>query len=186
MSIVYTPLVEQILAIPHQESLGPGTATHEARPLLEQLSPQSLAQPHPLGDTSMALACCSALWLHHNYLDHSHRISQQIDTIHGSFWHGIMHRREGDFGNAKYWFRRVGEHPIFPALAQAAREEAQRHTTDDQSEYLLQITDWDPFAWIDLCQAVVEGESMSEALCLAIQRREWRLLFDFCFQEAVV
>ncbi len=185
MSIPYTPLVEQILAVPHQESLGAGTATGEARPLLEQLSPESLAQPHPVGDVSMALACCSALWLYHNYLDHSHRLSQQIDTIHGSFWHGIMHRREGDFGNAKYWFRRVGQHPIFPALARAAREEAQRHATDDQSEYLRDVTDWDPFAWIDLCQAVLAGESISEELCLAVQRQEWRLLFDYCYQQAV-
>ena len=186
MSTVYTPLVEQILQVPRRESLGPGTATHQARPLLERLEPETLAEPHPVGDAQMALACCSALWLYHNYLDHSHRLSQQIDTIHGSFWHGIMHRREGDFGNAKYWFRRVGEHPIFPVLAQAAREEAARHGTDDQSEYLHRITDWDPFAWIDLCQAVLEGESTSEALCLAIQRHEWQLLFDYCYQEAVV
>ena len=53
----------------------------------------------------MAACCLAGVWLLHDYLDESHTISQRIDTPSGSFWHGIMHRREGDFSNAKYWFR---------------------------------------------------------------------------------
>ncbi len=60
----------------------------------------------------------SALWLLAGDLDRSHEISQRIDTREGAFWHGIMHRREGDFWNAKYWFRKVGNHPVFVQLAE--------------------------------------------------------------------
>jgi hypothetical protein len=28
-----------------------------------------------------------------------------------SFWHAIMHRREGDFWNSKYWYARCRNHP---------------------------------------------------------------------------
>ena len=56
----------------------------------------------------MAAACLAGLWLHHNFLDESHTLSQDIDTTTGSYWHAIMHRREGDYGNAKYWLHRVG------------------------------------------------------------------------------
>ena len=60
----------------------------------------------------------SALWLLAGDLDRSHTLSQQFDSREGSYWHGIMHRREGDFSNAKYWFRRVGDHPVLSRLRQ--------------------------------------------------------------------
>lgn len=58
------------------------------------------------------------LW---DFLDESHEISQTMEG-RGSprtadYWHGIMHRREPDAGNAAYWFRRVGSHPAFESLA---------------------------------------------------------------------
>ena len=46
----------------------------------------------------------SGLFLYFSALDESHRISQGIATSSGSYWHGIMHRQEGDWSNAKYWF----------------------------------------------------------------------------------
>jgi hypothetical protein len=46
--------------------------------------------------------CLSGLWLLAGDLDQSHSISQDLTSAEGSFWHGIMHRREADFGNAKF------------------------------------------------------------------------------------
>lgn len=60
----------------------------------------------------------AALWLLAGDLDRSHQISQSIETPSGSYWHGIMHRREGDFSNSKYWFRRAGNHPTYRVLAE--------------------------------------------------------------------
>lgn len=116
----------------------------------------------------MAACCISGVWLLHDFLDESHSLSQKIDTTSGSYWHGIMHRREGDFSNAKYWFRHVGRHLVFELLADN-----------------LQSTSFDPFAFVDECQAAVRGKSNAPAPCLDIQQLEWELLFDYCYRAAI-
>ena len=40
----------------------------------------------------------AGIWLYVDDLDQSHRVSQTVHTPTGSYWHAIMHRREGDFG----------------------------------------------------------------------------------------
>ena len=107
------------------------------------------------GDADMAACCHSALWLRHNFLDQSHRLSQKIGTTEGSYWHGLMHRREGDFGNSKYWFRRVGDHPVFAQVA-AALPELMTDETPARARSLAN-TPWDPATFIDLCEAATAG-----------------------------
>lgn len=134
-------------------------------------------------DQDMAKACISGAWLYHNFLDTSHTISQDIKTNTGSFWHGIMHRREPDFSNSKYWFRNVGDHPLFDSLNQAAQEIAQG--SEGAPEFLASQTAWDPYEFVDLCADALSGKSSHDALCREIQQREWELLFDYSYRHAV-
>jgi hypothetical protein len=180
----YGPAVGALLAPERLNELGAGESNRGARANLEALSAESLVAPHAMGDRTMAEACLAALWLYHDFPDESHAISQQIDSVEGSYWHGILHRREPDYANAKYWFRRVGQHPIGAELAVEARELAKSAPADRSAEFLAAQNDWDHFRFVDLCQASSAGRSAAEMLCRRIQQREWELLFDYCYRRA--
>src|SRR5947207_1480274 len=103
-------------------------------PLFE-VTPLDQAMPHLLGSHPKQTAVveqiledpalngspelAAALWLYVDDLDRSHTVSQDIQDATGSFWHGIMHRREGDFSNSHYWMRRAAGHPLIETLEPA-------------------------------------------------------------------
>jgi hypothetical protein len=163
--------------------LGPGRPNNDLRQQLAALSPETLVAPRSLADREMAMAAIAGLWLRHDFLDQSHRISQDLGSTTGSYWHGIMHRREPDYGNSKYWFRRVGSHPIFPQLAVEARKLAAAE--DSSAAAGFDGSSWDPFAFVDLCQQAASGSPELRSLCMAIQGREWELLFDYSYRQAI-
>jgi hypothetical protein len=126
------------------------------------------------------LGALSGLWLYFSRFDESHRISQDLHTPEGSFWHAIAHRREPDPGNSAYWFRRVGSHPVFPALLGAASDIVKGRKTP-----LRLGSAWDPFAFIDYCErARQHSGSEEERIAMEIQLAEWQLLFDYCARPA--
>src|SRR3982750_3217605 len=111
----------------------------------------------------------SGLLLRLNSWEQSHQLSQDLSTAEGSYWHGIAHRLEPDYGNAGYWFRRVGQHPIFPRLHTAAVSILARQST----RWRLKGK-WDPFLFIEWCEeANQDGGDGKEATAIAIQNVEW-------------
>lgn len=119
----------------------------------------------------------AGLWLYHGDLEASHRVSQELKTAEGSFWHGIMHRREPDPGNAAYWFRLTGRHPVFPELRDRVAALTAAH---GETDFAVKA-EWDPFAWIEFWErARRRVESRDYALALRIQDAEWEILFAYC------
>ncbi len=89
-------------------------------------------------------------------LEKSHTLAQEIHTPTGAFLHGIVHRREGDIWNSKYWFRQAGHHPVI-----------------DQIEH------YEPY---DLVQRADEAGDKDPADVVALQRAEWKAIFDYAVQ----
>ena len=51
-----------------------------------------------------------ALWHDaHGDWDEAHRIAQDIEDKAGAWVHAYLHRKEGDLGNAGYWYSRAGQ-----------------------------------------------------------------------------
>jgi hypothetical protein len=123
-------------------------------------------------------AALSGLFLYFSCLKEAHDLVHAFDSGNGAYWHGIMHRMEGDAYNAGYWFRRLGHHPVFPALA---REAAQSGYGEAYVKNHAENA-WDPFAFIRFCETA--PGSNHEDLARRVQLAEWQLLFDYCASPA--
>lgn len=163
--------------------LGPGKPDETKRSTLGELSAESLFAPAKIKHDAFASGCLAGLWLWYDFLDESHQISQDVASPEGSYWHGIMHRREPDYWNSKYWFRRVGDHPIFEPLAASARELARE--APPEARRLADQRRWDPFAFVDLCERAAAAGGALELSCRRLQKAEWELLFEHCWQRAI-
>lgn len=113
------------------------------------------------------------LW--HDHLDATHRIVQEIDECDGSFLHAMMHRREGDYWNSKYWFRRAGKHPITDDLSIQAGSVLQPLGRPDLLKTLLPNGKWDPAGFVDQCQqaATLETTAPHYQLLCSLQKLEF-------------
>lgn len=127
------------------------------------------------------LALAAGLIQIHDAWEASHEAAQQADDLGerrvSSYWHGIAHRREPDSGNASYWFRRVGRHPVFTPLATAAAPLLEEHGDRALVQKLIPGGAWNPFAFIDVCG---DGRPRAgpEDLARKLQRLEMVLLLE--------
>ena len=149
-----------------------GTTPKEAHAALSKQKASDLFPDAPAPEAALA-----GLWVYFSCFDQGHEIAQDIETPEGSFWHAILHRQEPDPGNAAYWFRQAGPHPVFADLVNSAARIAAWYP---EAGFRMDGR-WDPFAFIDFCEQARRMQGTpAERAALEIQRAEWQLLFDYC------
>ncbi len=141
--------------MPHPVALGPGAPATALRDRIAQAA------------ALVSAPCAAGLWLRFDFLDAAHEVAQRNegDADH-DIWHAIMHRREPDAWNAKYWWRRVGAHPVLAELRRRAPEVGYTYTT--------------PEAFVDFCEQVRDTGTADEATAKRVQQLEWELVFAYC------
>jgi hypothetical protein len=124
-----------------------------------------------------AVALAAGLWQVNGFLEQSHELAQSVEgkckERAGDYWHAIMHRREPDYSNAKYWFRRVGPHGIHKFLARDAAAILAACPSTEARRWQAILTGnseekWNPFVFVDLCEQV--DKSGDEELLLAARQ----------------
>ena len=98
-----------------------GFGTPEGEAVLPQLreTPGDRLLPGSPGPAADAVK--AGLLLLHGDLDGAHELAQRHEGYaDADAWHALVHRLEGDYGNSGYWWRRAGDHPAFPVIAEAA------------------------------------------------------------------
>jgi hypothetical protein len=163
--------IESLFATPAAADLGPRARSGVwTAAEAEEKTGAACASAHVRGTNADCLRALVLLW--HDHLDDAHRIVQDLSGAEAAFVHGIMHRREPDLANARYWFQRVGRHPVFEWIAEAAAPLLAAHPALPYR--LIHEGTWDPYAFIDAIAVVSrEPESSPEArLFRELQRQE--------------
>jgi hypothetical protein len=140
------------------------------------LSESDLAGGKPVMDSQQFALVRGGVLYALDELDAAHRIFQDDASSEGSYWHGMMHRREGDFDNARYWFRRAGRMAVFSEIHDAAR---------GISESMGRQENWDPYLFTGLCEQARFGAQELVPECQRLQRAEFEALFHRAWSKAV-
>lgn len=174
--------IRPLLTTPEPPQLGPGPrpgvrSIEDVRATLQR----SLKNRASQAREDRLIEAVVLLW--HDHHDPAHFIVQDLEDADGSFVHGILHRREPDYGNAAYWFRRVGRHPGFATLAERVATLPVDGADREFKQRLVAGGKWDPFAFIDACAEVTRGGERGPRgrFLREVQRREFEVLLErFC------
>lgn len=118
--------------------------------------------------------------LYHDHHNEAHDLVQDMTDAEGAVIHAIVHRREPDFWNARYWYRRVGDHSIYRRISSRVVELAGTDATTSVARRLVLSGTLDPLAMVDACESVVrKGASDPVAQFLRrLQHAEFEALLD--------
>ena len=118
------PLLDNLLATLTQRDPSPPLVTEKVwdKSLIAKIDKLTAA---PLAKAGLHLL--------NDDIHNCHIIAQEHENPDSNYWHAILHRREPDYWNSKYWYKRVDNHPV---IQQMKNEEV----------------GWDPFEFVDQCE----------------------------------
>ena len=171
--------IKELLVTDESAELGPGPRAGVLSEAALNSKLNSLLAQTELSPTRQQLVR-ALLLLWHDHLDTSHTISQDIENADGSFVHAIMHRREPDAWNSKYWWRRVGDHPAFSEIANRVRK-LLAGDNSDLAKRLMPRGNWDAAGFVDACDSA-KDEPLIRTL-REVQRVETEVLLEYFCHE---
>jgi hypothetical protein len=172
--------IAAMMATPGPAELGPGP-----RPGVQPVAAINrwfdlfVEKANPDSDTGGLIRALVLLW--HDHLDEAHEIAQSIETGDGSLVHGIVHRREPDPGNAKYWFHRAGSYPGFAGIGKQVAELLDAKGEAALKRRLVPGGLWDAVAFVDACAEAGQkpGQDGRDHLLRQIQQIEIETLMEY-------
>lgn len=160
-----------------------GGGSAEAQQRLEAIKPAGVFGW--FADEELSAVALAGLWLWHDFLDEAHEIVGPMRSPTAAFFHAIIHRREGDLSNAKYWYRQCENHPALPAIAARCGPTVANLPADKQIFRIVNQS-WNGSAFVDLVGDVTSRQKHShEDVARMLQKIEWMTLFELTARQAV-
>lgn len=125
--------------------------------------------------TGNLFRAAALLW--HDHHDAAHAIVQDDTSAEGSFLHAILHRREPDPANAGYWFRRVGNHPAYAAIAKRVTTLLEGDEYARWRDLIVPDGEWAPDAFVDAAYVANQSEYIYP-IFQRVQRIEMNALLE--------
>lgn len=180
-SISRTARFWERFATPEFPDLGPGPRSGTLAETSLEIRMLELTHDWRLTDSATELLTATTL-LYHDQHDPAHNRVQDRGDREGCLIHALLHRREPDYWNAAYWFRRVSGHPIYAAATPAAIRAAKTPEARAVLERLTLSGNLDPVAMVQECERLAEHP---DAAAIAYLRQVQHLEFA-CLVEHLI
>jgi hypothetical protein len=127
----------------------------------------------------------SALYICFDCFEEAHNIAQDHEGPAGNWLHAILHRREPDAGNSKYWYAKVkAPAKVYEGIGKKALAylgESPLPELEPLAKKMEKSKTWEPEAFVDLADKIRQKEKASPAYrtLAKIQEIEWLGLVEF-------
>jgi hypothetical protein len=148
---------------------------------LDTLTTETLFTPVKVFNADCARAVHSGLYLWNDCMEEAHSLAQATDVPEGSYFHAIIHRREPDYWNSGYWFRKTGDHPVFGLIHDFITDSTELQIPNALK--LLKRWDWQVFN--SLCEEAVGSGRPDDPVLTNIQLSEIVFLITHSYRHAI-
>jgi hypothetical protein len=157
-------------------------------PLRAVAEPKAMATPRQIALQSSVHGTLleALLWLRVGIIDPAHVLVQDGRNDLERYLHGVVHRLEGDFWNAKYWFRQVRNRELILFVENCIRNKLEELELLESAQQmkLIEASDFTPSRFVDQCESFLASAQSTQTSNLSkilesIGQAEWTALWSF-------
>jgi hypothetical protein len=163
---------ELIFGNPHNQEL---------KQTLLNTPPEELFHPEKVHQRLYADAVVSGFLIWNDCENEAHSRAQNISIPEGSYLHAIIHRREPDIWNSDYWFKKVGNHPVYSLVYDFVSQ----NSTEEIKDKMLIGAEWDPEIFNKLVEKAQNGERTFLHELAEIQHAELLFLIAHSYRHTI-
>lgn len=131
-------------------------------------------------DSSLIGSSCEAmLWLRIGRIDRAHDIVQDATSSVQAYIHGIVHRLEGDYWNANYWFRRVRDQKLDQWVTGHVGQSLAKNETPDKKQVVGLDGRFEPSRFVNAVEACCTQKKGDRTFLTQVGQAEWQAVWEY-------